>query len=144
MSFDLNPNERNQLWELLILAAERYNSRVGGLPVAPSLNPEEIRSFINEFASGKPDNLPEILDHVIEGMTKYAVHTANPGYFGLFNPKANFPGILADTLTAVFNPQLAAWSHAPFATEVENYLIRYFGQKFGGKRSDHRCAFSEL
>jgi glutamate/tyrosine decarboxylase-like PLP-dependent enzyme len=133
MNFDLNPNERHELWELLIVAAERYQSRVGSLPIAPALNPEEIRSFITAFASGKPDSLPEILEHVIEGMTKYAVHTANPGYFGLFNPKANFPGILADTLTAVFNPQLAAWSHAPFAAEVENYLLRYFGQKFGFK-----------
>ncbi len=34
-------------------------------------------------------------------------------------------------MTAAFNPQLAAWSHAPFAVEVENYLIREMGDKFG-------------
>jgi aromatic-L-amino-acid decarboxylase len=133
MNFDLSPNERKELWELLIKAAERYQSHIGSLPVAPTLNAEEIRSFITSFAFGQPNRLPEVLEHVIEGMTKYTVHTANPGYFGLFNPKANFSGILADTVTAVFNPQLAAWSHAPFAVEVENYLVRYFGQKFGFK-----------
>jgi glutamate/tyrosine decarboxylase-like PLP-dependent enzyme len=40
-------------------------------------------------------------------------------------------GIAADALVAAFNPQLAAWSHSPFAIEVEQHLIRAFGAKFG-------------
>lgn len=131
MNLDFSAEERQELWALLLRAAEHHQLHIVEVRVAPSLNREEIRAFIASFVSGKPDSLPDILAHAIEGLTKYTVHTANPGYFGLFNPKANFPGILADTLTAIFNPQLAAWSHAPFAVEVENYLIRYFGEKFG-------------
>ena len=33
-------------------------------------------------------------------------------------------GIAADALVAAFNPQLAAWSHSPFAAEVEQHLVR--------------------
>jgi glutamate/tyrosine decarboxylase-like PLP-dependent enzyme len=38
---------------------------------------------------------------------------------------------VADLITATFNPQLAAWSHSPYAAEVENYLISEFGHKVG-------------
>ena len=40
-------------------------------------------------------------------------------------------GIAADALVAAFNPQLAAWSHSPFAIEVEQHLIRALGGQFG-------------
>jgi glutamate/tyrosine decarboxylase-like PLP-dependent enzyme len=40
-------------------------------------------------------------------------------------------GIVADVLVATFNPQLAAWSHSPFAIEVERHLIRTLGFRFG-------------
>ena len=34
-------------------------------------------------------------------------------------------------MTAIINPQLAAWGHAPYANEIERYLIQSFGEKFG-------------
>jgi glutamate/tyrosine decarboxylase-like PLP-dependent enzyme len=40
-------------------------------------------------------------------------------------------GIAADALVAAFNPQIAAWSHSPFAAEVEAHLIRQIGMRFG-------------
>jgi glutamate/tyrosine decarboxylase-like PLP-dependent enzyme len=40
-------------------------------------------------------------------------------------------GIVGDMLTAAFNPQLAAWSHAPAAAEIEAWLIRYLGGRIG-------------
>jgi glutamate/tyrosine decarboxylase-like PLP-dependent enzyme len=40
-------------------------------------------------------------------------------------------GIAADTLVAAFNPQLAAWSHSPFAVEVERHIINTFAGRFG-------------
>ena len=39
-----------------------------------------------------------------------------------------------DALAAVFNPNLAAWSHSPFATEVEQRLVREIGALFGWPR----------
>ena len=32
---------------------------------------------------------------------------------------------------AAFNPQIAAWSHSPFAAEVERHLVRAFGRRMG-------------
>lgn len=53
----------------------------------------------------------------------------------MFNPRANFTGI-PNAITATFIPQLAAWSHAPFAAEVESHLILEFGKKVGYKNID--------
>ena len=39
--------------------------------------------------------------------------------------------VTLDTLVAAFNPQLAAWSHNPFAVEVERHLVRALGGRFG-------------
>jgi aromatic-L-amino-acid decarboxylase len=131
MNFDLTPDIRIELWDQVISAIEDFYTNTSSLPVAPKLDLKNIRSYIAEFYGTDKNNLSTILEHVVTGMTKYAVHTPHPAYFGLFKPRVNFPGILADTLTASFNPQLAAWSHAPFAAEVEDYLIKLFGQKFG-------------
>lgn len=59
------------------------------------------------------------------------VHTMHPGYFGLFNPTAIFPGIVADLITAHLNPQLAVWSHAPVAVEIERRVIAELSERFG-------------
>jgi aromatic-L-amino-acid/L-tryptophan decarboxylase len=34
-----------------------------------------------------------------------------------------FPGIVADQITAAINPQLAVWSHAAVAVEIERHTI---------------------
>src|SRR4029079_9022625 len=58
-------------------------------------------------------------------------HTPHPSYFGLFNPAPATMSVAADALVAAFNPQIAAWSHSPFAAEVERHLVRALGRRFG-------------
>lgn len=120
--------ERAALWEQVIQSIEHHLETVGDSAVAPPLNIAEIRGYIKD---GKTPSTKEAIEHVVQGMTKYMLHTTHPGYFGLYNPKASFAGILGDTLTAAFNPQLAAWSHSPFALEVERSLLIAFGKRFG-------------
>ena len=64
------------------------------------------------------------------------VHITNPNYYGLYNPRPNIAGIMADMISAFMNPQMAAWSHAPYAVEIENHLIQEFGRRFGYAESD--------
>jgi glutamate/tyrosine decarboxylase-like PLP-dependent enzyme len=49
----------------------------------------------------------------------------------LFNPTPTLLGVVGDTLAAAFNPQLAAWSHAPAAAEIEAHLLRFLGERLG-------------
>src|SRR5262245_46684384 len=127
----LDEAARNQLWKDLIAAIENYIQQVHTLPVSPPLEPENIRKFVRSFDFSRPLKPGEAIAKVVEGMRKYQVHTPHPMYYGLFNPAPSTMSIAGDSLVAALNPQMAAWSHNPFASEAENYLIREFGIRFG-------------
>lgn len=133
MHFDLEKDQRTHAWKSCIAVLEDFYEHTGDIPVSGASSREEV---VSELVTGfeKTVELDEALNHVISGLRKHAVHTPHPDYFGLFNPRPNFPSILADAITATFNPQLAAWSHAPFATEVESKLVQEVGVKFGYSR----------
>jgi len=127
----LNEETRRALWSRLIAAIEAYTRDVETLDVAPDLSVEKIHELLAPFNFASPLEPAAALDFAVAGLTKYQVHTPHPRYFGLFDPAPTTMGIAADALVAAFNPQLAAWSHSPFAVEIEEHLIRSFGERFG-------------
>ncbi|MBG0859020.1 MAG: pyridoxal-dependent decarboxylase [Bacteroidales bacterium] len=129
--FDLTSEERAGLFRMLIPELESYYSNTSELRVTPPLDPDEIRKVVRMADFNHPENINDAVRKIIDSLRNYIVHTPHPRYYGLFNPRPNFPSVVADLLTAAFNPQLAAWSHSPFAAEVENYLISEFGRKVG-------------
>jgi aromatic-L-amino-acid/L-tryptophan decarboxylase len=129
----LTPDERAALWERLTAALEAYIAGVDDGPAVPvpGVRPEVVREGLAAFDFAAPLAPGDAVDAVVAGLTTYAVHTPHPRYFGLFNPAPTTMGVAADALVAVFNPQLAAWSHAPFANEVERHLVDAFAERFG-------------
>jgi len=130
-NLDLAPEQRSELLLYLWDELEEYYSQTEKLRVAPDLDLEKIIDGVRAFDLSAPIEGKKALEAVLQGMTEHAVHTPHPMYYGLYNPRANFAGILADMITAVLNPQLAAWSHSPYASEVERYLVESFGKLFG-------------
>jgi aromatic-L-amino-acid decarboxylase len=130
-NFDLTKEQRAEIMEYLIPELENYYSNTEKLRVAPPLDIKEIRDLVSAKDFNTPEDIRNAVNMVISALRKYSVHISHPRYYGLFNPRSNFASILADLISATFNPQLAAWSHSPFASEVENYLISQFGQKIG-------------
>lgn len=127
--------QQQEIWEFLGRSLENYFDRLSKSDVAPKLDQALIKDYVSmAFEKKFPGHLEKI-DYVLKGMEKFTVHTAHPSYFGLYNPKSNFAGIVADIITASLNPQLAAWSHAPFAVEVEAFLVREIGIRFGYEAS---------
>jgi glutamate/tyrosine decarboxylase-like PLP-dependent enzyme len=122
---------RRALWNRLIEAIETYLTGIGDARVAPALDSGAIREALAPFDFEQPVAPVEALDFAVEGLWRWQVHTPHPRYFGLFNPATTPMGIAADALVAAFNPQLAAWSHSPLATEVEQHLVRAFAGRFG-------------
>ncbi|HEY6400800.1 MAG TPA: aminotransferase class V-fold PLP-dependent enzyme, partial [Blastocatellia bacterium] len=127
----LNNQTREDLWRRLIEVIESYLTNIETARVAPELDVEKVRAALEGCDFAKPAGAVEALDFVADAMWRFQVHTGHPRYCGLFNPASTTMGIVADALVATFNPQLAAWSHSPFAADVERHLIRAFGQKFG-------------
>ncbi len=115
-------------------AIENYIENVVTMRVAPQLSREmldSLRASIANFSFEGPTPPLDAIRFAVEGLTTRQVHTPHPRHFGLFNPAPAQMGVVADTLVAAFNPHLAAWSHSPFAAEIESHLIRSLGAKFG-------------
>jgi glutamate/tyrosine decarboxylase-like PLP-dependent enzyme len=122
---------REGLWRRLAGIAEDYVENVGSHRVSPRLDPQALRTILRDFDFQARRDPEAVLDFVAGALWEHQTHTPHPSYFGLFNPAPAMMSILGDSLAAVFNPQLAAWSHSPFAAEVERHLVQAFGQRFG-------------
>ena len=138
----LDDQTRTELWEHIVDTIETYLARVRRARVAPELDPEKIRSLLIPITFARSLDPRQAVDFVVRGLWDYQVHTPHPRYFGLFNPAPTTMGIAADALVAAFNPQLATWSHSPFAVEVEEHLIRTFAHHFGYDLEDIDGAFT--
>ncbi len=123
--------KREVLWRQATEAVESYIERVGDMRVAPELDPQKFRAILKSFDFEKSMDPTDAVEFVVGGLSEYQTHAPHPRYYGLFNPATTAMGIVADMLVAAFNPQLAAWSHSPLAIEIEQHLIRAFGEKFG-------------
>jgi glutamate/tyrosine decarboxylase-like PLP-dependent enzyme len=127
----LDEGARRRLWSHVFEAIEDYAGHIHEARVAPVLDLEKIRALITPFDFAQPLDPLEAVDRVVDGLWQYQVHTPHPRYFGLFNPAPTTASIAGDAIAAAFNPQMAAWSHNPYAAEVERHLVRAFGERFG-------------
>ncbi|MBI4564738.1 MAG: pyridoxal-dependent decarboxylase [Planctomycetes bacterium] len=127
----LEPGLRRDLWQAVGEVIENYVESVSTDRVAPPLDPDRLRSLLARFDFNSPTEPREAIEFAARNLRDHQVHVPHPRYFGMFNPAPATMGILGDALAAAFNPQLAVWSHNPFAVEVERHLVRAFAGKFG-------------
>ncbi len=139
---DLDPSGRRNVWARVTQAVEQFTEDLDTLPVAPSSSPDEVRAALSSVDFAAPMAPEEALDLVVSGLRTHQVHTGHPNYFGLFNPAVSTMSVAADTLVAAFNPQLAAWKHAPFAVEAEELVTREIGIRLGYDRDAAAGSFT--
>lgn len=120
------------LWLQLIQEIENFPREIRDMRVSPQVSPEEIRAELeSRYSFDTPIPLETLTEEAIRLLRAWTVHVTHPRYFGLFNPSVRQASIIADTLVALYNPQLAAWSHAPAANEVEQLTLRRFARALG-------------
>ncbi len=83
------------------------------------------------YTFDKPIPLETLTAEISRLLRNWNLHVTHPRYFGLFNPSVRQAGIVADALVALYNPQLAVWSHAPVANEIEQLTLRIFAKALG-------------
>jgi glutamate/tyrosine decarboxylase-like PLP-dependent enzyme len=132
----LEREARVALWRQVCAEIEAYTEGVGALPVSVEPDPAEIRARLAPYDFERAVAPQAAVEFLVDCLKRYQVHTPHPRYFGLFNPAPTTMGIAADALVAAFNPQMAAWSHNPFATEAERHVIRACGARFGYAQTD--------
>jgi glutamate/tyrosine decarboxylase-like PLP-dependent enzyme len=101
-------------------------------PIVPNVSAAEIRAHLQaryDFKQGI--GLEEIVADVESMLQKWQVHVTHPRYFGLFNPSVTLASVVADTIVAMYNPQLANWRTSPAANEMERHTLAWLTAKFG-------------
>ncbi len=101
-------------------------------PIVPSVTPQEIQEYLAlHYDFRKPRALEEVCADVERMLRTWQVHVTHPRYFGLFNPSVTLASIIADTIVAMYNPQLATWRTSPAANEIERHILAWLAGKFG-------------
>ena len=119
-------------FEELLRGIAEVESAIASGPVVPAVTPAEIRSHLDSrYDFKKPLGLDSLTADVERMLKMWQVHVTHPRYMGLFNPSVTAAGVVADTLTAAYNPQLAAWRTAPAANEIERHTLAWLAAKFG-------------
>ena len=131
MNFDLDQKKRKEILKTVTENLENFYTNTKDYKTTPTIDVAKIKDFVDQIDLSNGIDSIDAIDYVTKGLELHSVHTPHPKYFGLYNPRSNFAGIMADLMTAYYNPQLAAWSHAPFAVEVEAKLIKELAYKFG-------------
>jgi glutamate/tyrosine decarboxylase-like PLP-dependent enzyme len=101
-------------------------------PILPTVTAGEIRSYLAsryDFARAQP--LEQVIADVEKMLRTWQVQVTHPRYFGLFNPSVTLASVIADTLVAMYNPQLANWRTSPAANEMERHTLGWLAAKFG-------------
>ena len=140
-NFDLTQESRKQIQLLVDKYLSEYYSNTKSKKVGRLFEPSEVKKYVSQFNLDQGSNSEDVIKDVIHGLNEFAVHTPHPNYFGLFNPRPSYVSTMADYISATYNPQLAAWSHAPFANEIERKCILELGLKLGFEETDIDGAF---
>jgi len=101
-------------------------------PIVPNVTPQEIRRYLtSHYDFTKPVALDDVVADVEHMLRTWQVQVTHPRYFGLFNPSVTLASVVADTLVAMYNPQLATWRTSPAANEIERHTLGWLTGKFG-------------
>jgi aromatic-L-amino-acid decarboxylase len=120
-----------EISDLRRLVAGREREIASG-PIVPDVAPDEIRRYLgSRYDFTKPMALDGIVADIERMLRVWQVQVTHPRYFGLFNPSVTVASVVADTLVAMYNPQLAAWRTSPAANEIERHTLAWLSRKFG-------------
>src|SRR5580700_4329602 len=115
---------------------EMLESAIAVGPIVPNVTAGEIRAYLGsrfDFKQAMP--LDEVVADVEQMLRKWQVQVTHPRYFGLYNPSVTLASVVADTLVAMYNSQLANWRTSPAANEIERHTLGWLAEKFGLPRN---------
>jgi glutamate/tyrosine decarboxylase-like PLP-dependent enzyme len=123
--------ERARLDDFLTRELSLANARIAQGSVVPTFDLTAFKSELASFDFHAPRPLDQLLSWSITQLEHGIVHMTHPRYFGLFNPAPVFPAECADRIVGAFNPQLATWTTAPAAVEIESHVVKAVAMRAG-------------
>jgi len=113
-------------------AVAKLEAQIASGPIVPTVTPDEIRCHLAaRYDFTRSLDLDDVGADGERMLRTWQVHVTHPRYFGLFNPSVTLASVVADTLVAMYNPQLATWRTSPAANEIERHTLAWLTGKFG-------------
>ena len=113
-------------FDQLLQSFSEASSAIASGPIVPAVTPAEIRGHLDSrYDFTKPLGLKAVVADVERMLQTWQVHVTHPRYMGLYNPSVTAASVVGDTLTAIYNPQLAAWRTSPAANEIERHTLAW-------------------
>ena len=127
----MTPDEFRRHGHEVVEWVAAYMERVGELPIAPSVEPGEIRAKLPAAAPEQPEPFSALLrdldDVVLPGIT----HWQSPGWFAYFPANSSPPSVLAELVSAGLGAQGMLWSTSPALTEIEAHVLDWLVDLMG-------------
>lgn len=129
---DMSPETFRDLGHHLVDRIADVLASVAERPAAPDLTPAAARALVGG------DGLPEagapaaaLLDRATDTLLAGCRINGHPRSWGYIIGSPAPLGMLADLLASAINPNVAAWSSAPAATEIEAQTVRWIAEFLG-------------
>src|SRR4051794_25328764 len=127
----MTPDEFRRRGHDVVEWVASYMERVSELPIAPAVEPGEIRAKLPAAAPEAPEPFDALLrdldDVVLPGIT----HWQSPGWFAYFPANVSPPSILAELVSAGIGAQGMIWSTSPALTEIEAHVLDWLVDLLG-------------
>lgn len=111
---------------------QRVQSDLADGPIVPAVAVDEIRGYLaNRYDFQQELPLDEVVQDAERMLRNWQVQVTHPRYLGLFNPAVTLPAVIAETLVAMYNSQLANWRTSPAGNEIERHTLGWLAARFG-------------
>ncbi len=110
---------------------ETARTQVAAGLVVPEFDARKFRRELADIDFADAREIDGVIAWVLKGLQGGMTHTTHARYFGLFNPRPSSASEVADRIVAAFNPQLAVWSHAPAAVDIESHTVAKVAARLG-------------
>src|SRR5207302_3232435 len=128
LPFDLDSDLRRRLGHRLIDLIDDYFADLPDRPVQLFASQRSFEPLHNPLPEAAAD--PEaVLEQVTRELIEKGFHVPSANYFGLMNPTPAYVAVLAETLVAALNPQLATMARSQLASKIEQEPLRWIGQR---------------
>ena len=100
-----------------------YWATLESRPVAPRVEPGDVRAALPAAAPEDPEPLAAVLADLDRTILPGLLHWQHPAFFGYFPASASGPSILGELLAAGLGVQGMLWATSPACTELETLCI---------------------
>src|SRR4051812_28031840 len=105
--------------------------RLPSLPVARRWKDLDVAKSLGLAVPDQPASMDAIKRHLREVVFDYSMYPGHPRFMAFITGAGTIPGAVADLLAAAINQNVGGYRLAPAATEIEQFLGRWFGEQFG-------------